>query len=263
MRLLRLVLRRYTVETPSILNGKVMLIDSGSGTTPPIGIEASTHSCVGIVDAGIIDLSIRFTRSANPSREVSWPVNGVLHSRATPPGTCNVKVTTKTSDYERAVAEATHRVATRSLIYHLSGGFELTIKNLEHSFDVTNSPLSDRLRDELRLGSDVYAKAALYLWDFLNGISPPLSTLPQDAAWLAIGARTGNALWRFASRTALRSHGATQPGLGVNLPPDFQNIRVRTHGRGDLFQFLISLLPVAGAKPPYGRIGVHQVWRFQ
>jgi hypothetical protein len=191
-------------QTPSILNGKVMLIDSGRGTTPPIGIEASTHSCVGIVDAGIIDLSIRFTRSANPSREVSWPVNGVLHSRATPPGTCNVKVTTKTSDYERAVAEATHRVATRSLIYHLSGGFELTIKNLEHAFDITNSALSDRLRDELRLGSDVYAKAALYLWDFLNGISPPLSTLPQDAAWLAIGARTGNALWRFASRTALR-----------------------------------------------------------
>jgi hypothetical protein len=190
-------------QTPSILNGKVALVDGRSETTSPLGIEATAHSCVGVIDAGIVDLSLRFAKMGRPPHAVSWPVEAIIHSQPVPPGVCNVTVTRSETDYERKVAEATHLPGTRSLVYQVYEGFQLTMRELEQAFEVTNSPLTDRLRDELCLQPNAYAKAVLHLWNLLNGAALSLTSLSQDAAWREIAGRKGNAIWRIASRTRL------------------------------------------------------------
>lgn len=101
-----------------------------------------------------------------------------------PPGSVRFIRTAKPEEYERETAIPRHVEGGRTAVYPREfKPLQFTKHLLFAGFSVCNSPMTHLLSDSFGQRPDLYAQAALHLFDLINGDSESLAEMEQLRAW--------------------------------------------------------------------------------
>jgi hypothetical protein len=187
----------------AILHGRACFVQGPRQEVPPVGLNADPHSWSAIEGLGLIDLSPRLS-TCSSENWAEWPYEGLFLNRCLPLGSADLRIAKTLPDFDNWVALATHRNASRTVVYWPQEYEQLTRGSVERSIQWSNSLLTEWLRDRYGESEPLHARAALYLYDFVSSEAPALSHLCREEAWDVIACRPGNAVFRLASRAGLR-----------------------------------------------------------
>jgi hypothetical protein len=174
-----------------LIQGRAMFIQGPVGEQPPKAIEQGVHAWLCLLPVDLIDVSVRLRECR--VRQVDWPgwpTKVVSASGCVPPGSVRFIHTARPEKYERETAIATHVEGGRTAVYlRESNPLQFTNQRLFGAFSVCNSPMTELLMASFGPRPDLYARAALHLFDLLNGDTESLAEMEQLPAWEAIAGR--------------------------------------------------------------------------
>jgi hypothetical protein len=189
-----------------VIPGRAIFIIGPSGEKAPLGVEQSPHAWLGINGDGYFDLSLRLDESVMPGGNwFAWPVKALAASQFMPSEVANFIHTAQAENYEQKTAIATHGEYARTAVYFRESEYvRFTKRLLFAAFQFCNSPLTSMLRDYFGEKPDLYARAALHLYDLLEGDAEPLIGISQLSAWKILSERYPKAFAEICSRASLK-----------------------------------------------------------
>lgn len=175
----------------TIRHGRAMFIQGPtSDGEPPVGLgqppemRPKSHSWLWGEEMGNIDLSANLAMRTPGWRPLDSP--GVIGSQWVGPEGASFVECSDPSQYEQAVATATHRTDEAVAIYLTDAEEPFTAAVVTSGLTWAYSPLSLRLRQR-RVAEDVYARAARHLELRLKGERRHLKGVSQLKAWQFLG----------------------------------------------------------------------------
>jgi hypothetical protein len=190
---------------PYLLGGKCMFVQGPSDGRPPVGFQQSPHVWLGSNLGGCFDLSVRLTGVRHPKFNFpDWPVQAIAGSKCVPTDTIGFSHTALPEKYEKLTAAAGHVQGVQMAVYlRQAEPLAFTRELLRTASDFSNSPLTDRLRDQCGPCPGWHARAAMHLHDFLNGRTASLAKLAQGKAWEAVAQKYPEALETISAHAGL------------------------------------------------------------
>jgi hypothetical protein len=189
-----------------LIRGRAIFIVGPSGEKVPLGVEQLPHAWLGINGDGYFDLSLRLDESVMPGGNwCAWPVKSLAASQFMPSEVARFVHTAQAEHYEQKKAIATHAEYARTAVYFSESDYvRFTKRLLFGAFQFCNSPLTNMLRDYFGERPDLYARAALHLYDLLEGNAEPLIGMSQLSAWKILSERYPKAFPEICSRASLK-----------------------------------------------------------
>jgi len=181
-------------------HGKNMFVQGASDGWAPMGIgqpaahSNDSHTWLKTQSGMLLDPSPRLSATGVPGWR-SVECLGIIESRWLPEGTGEVVSCGSGSEYDQAIALASHRTGANTALYWEENDEELTADLVTDSLERINSPLTAELR---RLGDvEIYCKAALHLAEIAAGKGRPLAGLSHQKAWSIIASSPAGATNRL------------------------------------------------------------------
>jgi hypothetical protein len=199
------VVRLLRSEAVVIL-GRAMFIVGPSGEKVPLGLEQSLHAWIAIDGDGYFDLSIRLDESVMPGGNwFAWPVKALAANQFVPSEVASFIHTAQAANFEQKIAIASHAANLRTAVYlRESAHVRLTKRLLFGAFQFCNSPLTTMLRNIFGERPDLYARAALHLYNLLEGEAEPLVGVSQRSAWETLSQRYAKSFLEICSKASLK-----------------------------------------------------------
>jgi hypothetical protein len=188
-----------------LVQGRAIFVQGPVGEKPPVAIEQAPHAWVCLPPANYIDASVRLGEFKSQQVDwPGWPTKVIGGSGCVPPESARFIHTAQWEKYQRETAIATHHEPGRTVIYLREfAQIRLTKQVLFGAFSFCNSPMTNILRDSFGRRPDLYARAALHLFDLLNGEAKPLMEMEQLRAWELLAGRYEKPFLTVCSKAAL------------------------------------------------------------
>lgn len=174
-----------------IRHGKCMFVQGPSADgQPPVGngqdvSDPEGHTWVFAEGLGDVDLSPKLRERLGSWRPLESV--GVVGSCLSAPGPARFQLVNNLRDYERAIAQATHRPDEMTAIYYLAAEEPLTQAIVSQGLRWPNSRASLRLRKR-HVPDDAYARLARHLFGLVSGERRPLSRVFANKVWSLLAA---------------------------------------------------------------------------
>jgi hypothetical protein len=105
---------------------------------------------------------------------------------------------------DKKVAIATHSQSVKTAIYlRESSNVCFTKRLLFGAFQSCNSPLTNMLREQFGERPDLYALAAMHLYNLVEGKAEPLVGMASRSAWATLSERYAKPFLEIRSRASL------------------------------------------------------------
>jgi hypothetical protein len=168
-----------------LLQGRAMYTQGPVAEQPAIGIEQAPHAWLCLLPGDHIDVSVRLEEFTwEQVHWPGWPTKVVSASGCVVPGSMQLIHSAKSEEYEREKAIARHVEGGRTAVYLREfKPLQFTKQLLFAGFSVCNSPMTHLLSDSFGQRPDLYARAALHLFDLINGDTDSLAEMEQLRAW--------------------------------------------------------------------------------
>lgn len=172
-----------------IHSGKCAFVQGGNNNILSLSLEVNPHSYVYLLQKGIIDFSPRFQCFAVPLGFLQWPIEGIFLNKLLPKQLktkSEIVIANNEPDFQFHIRRTVQHKESRALIYLKQGTANSLQEMLNNPGQTINSPLSCHLLNGLKLGNDIYKKALLQLWEFINERTTSLQSFSRDDAWKTI-----------------------------------------------------------------------------